>query len=649
MKILPKITLVWIALSAILPIQTLAQIEFIEHVITDEYDGATSVFASDIDSDGDIDLVGCASRDEEVTWWENDGDENFTEHTIEGDFESGYSVFAIDLDQDDDIDVLAAGAGSAHLGRFTWWENDGDQEFTEYTLATFYSGAISVSATDIDGDDDNDILGAAFGSHRVTWWENEGDREFADHTVDGSFRRAFSAMAADLDEDGDIDIIGAASEDDELKWWDNEGDEEFIGHVIEDDFHGASYAFPVDLDEDGDFDVLGTAIYENEIAWWENDGDNEFTKHSIDDNFNDACCVCAEDLDNDGDIDIVGAGSNIFTWWENDGNEDLTEHPIRTSDVIDMRTFARISDIDQDGDFDIITADWYNDDIVWWENRGAPLPPEPFSLVSPNEDTVWIADTTLVWHLSTDPDAEVPACFDVWAGTSEDLSNAILAADSIPDTTYNIQNLEDDTIYFWTVRATDSNTDGIWADDTLSFTTYFIEPPEAFLLASPADGFELISSTEFPLDFTWFEAIDPDPDDVLNYTLEISIDAEFADPADFNAGEDIFFEVENLDINEYWWRVKAEDRFDLEVYSSEIRTINVTLNANEPTLNGIPEEYCIKSVYPNPFNPVLTIDIGLPGEADLKVTVLNLLGKEVGVLTDRKFEPGYHQFSFDGH
>ena len=57
------------------------------------------------------------------TWWENDGspsDGGWTEHTIEGDFDGARHVYAEDVDSDGDIDVLAV----ANIGDdISWWEN----------------------------------------------------------------------------------------------------------------------------------------------------------------------------------------------------------------------------------------------------------------------------------------------------------------------------------------------------------------------------------------------------------------------------------------------------------------------------------------------------------------------------------------------
>ncbi|NQU05250.1 MAG: choice-of-anchor D domain-containing protein, partial [Calditrichaeota bacterium] len=57
------------------------EIEWTEHVIEGDFSGAVSVYAEDIDGDGDMDVLGAAINADDITWWENDGEQDFTEHT----------------------------------------------------------------------------------------------------------------------------------------------------------------------------------------------------------------------------------------------------------------------------------------------------------------------------------------------------------------------------------------------------------------------------------------------------------------------------------------------------------------------------------------------------------------------------------------
>lgn len=61
-----------------------------------------------------------------------------------------------------------------------------------------------------------------------------------------------------------------------------------------------------------------------------------------------------------------------------------------------------------------------------------------------------------------------------------------------------------------------------------------------------------------------------------------------------------------------------------------------------------PLTYSLKQNYPNPFNPVTTIKFSLPEEQFVKITVYNILGKEVSKLVNGKLNAGRHDVLFDG-
>ncbi|MBT3233272.1 MAG: VCBS repeat-containing protein, partial [Calditrichaeota bacterium] len=109
-----------------------AQINFTEHTIGDDFSYAQSVYAADIDGDGDIDVLGAVSEADDIAWWENDGDQNFSRHTIASNFDGAKSVYAEDIDGDGDMDVIGAASVADDI---VWWENDGDQNFMEHTIS----------------------------------------------------------------------------------------------------------------------------------------------------------------------------------------------------------------------------------------------------------------------------------------------------------------------------------------------------------------------------------------------------------------------------------------------------------------------------------------------------------------------------------
>ena len=351
--------------------------QFSKHYIDNIFNGASSARAADMDGDGDMDVVGSASAIDRVSWWENsDGRASlWTEHEVATAFDGAASVWTTDIDGDGDMDVVGAASAGQDV---KWWENtDGDgTSWQGHDVDTYFRGACWVHSGDIDNDGDMDILAAASTDDDITWWENtDGDGgAWTEHTIDGSFDGAAAALAVDVDGDGDLDVVGAASSAHDITWWENDSGDGSLWteRTIDGAFLGANAVCAADIDADGDIDILGAGWFNDEISWWENsDGDGEsWTEHSVDADFEDARSLCSADLDGDGDADIVAGGKSAgdVSWWENtDGDgEAWSEHSVETA--FNGATCVCVADIDGDGYSDILGAAESDHDIIWWEN-----------------------------------------------------------------------------------------------------------------------------------------------------------------------------------------------------------------------------------------------------------------------------------------
>ena len=343
------------------------EIGFTEHTIAENLDQTMSVYAKDIDSDGDVDIIGCAYGSNLVAWWENDGNQHFTMHLLSDQFDGARTIYAFDVDSDNDVDILGAGAANNNSS-IAWWENDGNQNFTEHTISTTFNGAHTVYATDIDRDNDVDILGSAWSVHGISWWENDGNENFTEHVIDQNGDRYPCVYATDMDGDEDIDVLGCIWGNNQIAWWENDGNQNFTEHVVSSNFTFVHWIYAIDVDGDGDEDILGAAYGANEVAWWENDGDENFTQNTITNNFLAPTSVYAEDLDMDGDFDVLSAAetASAIRWWENDGNGNFTEYTLTSN--FSGASHAHAEDIDGDGDMDVVGAARFGQEITWWES-----------------------------------------------------------------------------------------------------------------------------------------------------------------------------------------------------------------------------------------------------------------------------------------
>jgi photosystem II stability/assembly factor-like uncharacterized protein len=74
----------------------------------------------------------------------------------------------------------------------------------------------------------------------------------------------------------------------------------------------------------------------------------------------------------------------------------------------------------------------------------------------------------------------------------------------------------------------------------------------------------------------------------------------------------------------------------------------VTVTSVKNTPAALPVAFSLSQNYPNPFNPTTTIRYQVPGISDVKLTVYDILGREVSVLVNERQTPGTYQVKFDG-
>ena len=451
----------------------------VEHTVDGDFDGAESVYATDVDGDGDVDVLGAAWLNFNIVWWENSDTAPgiiWTEHMVSSNIIGAWSVYATDLDGDGDTDVLGA---VRYDNDIIWWENtDGTgTSWIKHTVDKDFDGAYSVYATDVDGDGDVDVLGAANYADDLAWWENLNGTgtSWTKHTVHSSFNGACSIYATDVDGDGDVDVLGAAQADDEITWMENT---DGIGlswstHIVEGDFDGASSAYATDLDGDGDIDVLGGAGIADDIYWWENtDGTGtSWTEHMVDSDFDGVLSVYSADLDGDGDPDVLGAAANCntITWWENIDGADTAwvEHTVDGNFGGARSVYA--ADVDGDGNADILGAAYNADDITWWDVMG-------YSSVGVLESSILDADSVDCWgNFASSGDEPAGTTLGFQFRSSNNSANMGAWSDTVFTNTSLSGILADSTDFLQyrvILQTTDPTNTPVLNDVSFSYTTY---------------------------------------------------------------------------------------------------------------------------------------------------------------------------------
>ena len=94
------------------------------------------------------------------------------------------------------------------------------------------------------------------------------------------------------------------------------------------------------------------------------------------------------------------------------------------------------------------------------------------------------------------------------------------------------------------------------------------------------------------------------------------------------------------------WMTWSDPRENgLNVHAGNYLYLATDVDDDEPL---VPQVFSLAQNYPNPFNPSTVITFNLPKTMDIKLTVYNLLGREVTTLAEGAYPAGEHRVVWTG-
>jgi Tfp pilus assembly protein PilF len=339
----------------------------------------TNVQIADLNGDGAQDVIACDAQQDAVYCYRRTKDGQWEEQLIGSDLIAPAHATIVDLDQDNDVDVLVSVMGNVYpdddvIGRLVLLRNDGGT-FSQKILLRDVRRVVDAQPGDFDRDGDVDLAVAVFGYMRgqVLWLENRGEEGFRDHEL-LSAPGTIHVPVADYDKDGDLDIAAVVSQEEEEVW----GFENLTGGrfaprrlwmTLNYDI-GSAGLVQCDLDQDGDVDLLlpvgdnledsySTGQPYHGCLWLKNNGQWKFEAERIA-TFPCTYAAAVSDLDVDGDQDIVlcsmvndweSPGAASLAWLENDGAQRFAQHALAVDPA--MLVAAACGDLDGDKKPDI--------------------------------------------------------------------------------------------------------------------------------------------------------------------------------------------------------------------------------------------------------------------------------------------------------
>ncbi len=333
---------------------------------------AQEVALRDLDGDGRSDLI---TGGEELRQHMGDGAGSFLATGTARTISSVNSMRISDFDRDGDYDVgLALDASAAQILDGSLAGSWGSFTYTE-TQQIGTESSTCVAFGDLDGDGDRDAVVGNIGADHVLFNDGEGNLTHTGatgQTLNNSINtnRTLAVALGDIDGDGDLDIVQGA----ELiggvfgrnTIWENDGN----GNFSEALFFGAEQTTRdvdiLDIDGDGQLDIVCANDGPNRIylntstpgAFAVNELDNGFLTTNQNDEITHA--LAFGDLDGDGDIDAIagnqgpnGTGAFDQVWRFANGR---FSHVDDIGSPQEATADIQFVDVDGDGALDVVAA-----------------------------------------------------------------------------------------------------------------------------------------------------------------------------------------------------------------------------------------------------------------------------------------------------
>jgi len=281
------------------------------------------------------------------------------------------------------------------------------------------------------------------------------------------------------------------------------------------------------------------------------------------------------------------------------------------------------------------------------ENIGGPRmfvinvendPPSSFEILSPNQNSIQTdLSPNFSWTTAVDPDPldsveyQLDLSFPLWPGEFSFYTSEIHFT---PDF-----SLDDNTTFFCMVNAHDMNGETVFSGEVVFHTDSIPEPPMNFTTIAPENEVEGIATE---VEFIWNQTYDPDPLDEIHYQLVYATDWEDSSTYVFSELiQDTSITLELEDNAQYYWMVIALDTDDFIVGSND-NTPN-TMVVGTLSIDGadIPEVFALHQNYPNPFNPTTTLRYDLPEDANVNITIYDMMGRVVKTMVNSQQNAGF--------
>lgn len=326
--------------------------------------GPGQMSVGDLDGDEDLDLVfpENGNVDGDLSWFENIKG-NLYRHYLYSEIEAVRLPKITDLDNDGDLDIVVTAGDDGvktEEDEIVWYENRGKNTFIENRIDDNISFPAGLALGDLDGDGFTDVIATAYEDSSLFWYKKNGPG-WKRIVVDESLNNPLGCDVADINSDNNLDIALCAYGESKILWYMNNGSGLFTRKVVDPNLNEPQKIKIWDMDNDGDLDIVVTTLdTNNTVVLYLNNGSEVFSRSTLITGQKSSSLDIGDwDGNNTPDIIVgfdkgtsVGSAKRDVAVLLNNGQAGFSDS---TLIVREERTdVLKLVDVDKDNDLDII-------------------------------------------------------------------------------------------------------------------------------------------------------------------------------------------------------------------------------------------------------------------------------------------------------